>query len=120
MTAADPRCNDCDDHEIPRVEGRRLQVTITPVATPRCPTDRPRGKDATVGADRRGVAAGQTLPIRPLQGPGPWEWTIAPYVPGGITDGLEVAGPPPGPHVAAEVGTLAAQALTGEVTLRRR
>lgn len=54
------------------------------------------------------------------RGPEPWEWTIAPDVPGGTTDGLEVAGPPPCLDVAAEVGALAAEALTGTVTLRRR
>jgi hypothetical protein len=54
------------------------------------------------------------------KGQGPWEWTIAPYVPGGTIDGLEVAGPPPCPDVAAEVGALAAEALTGKATLRRR
>jgi hypothetical protein len=51
---------------------------------------------------------------------GPWQWEMAPDVPGGTVDGREVVGPPPSPDVATEVGKLAAGTLTGAVSPRRR
>lgn len=53
------------------------------------------------------------------RGLGPWEWDVAPMVPGGAIDGREVAGLPPSPEVAAEVGDFAAAVLIGVQRLGR-
>lgn len=64
------------------------------------------------------AAASSGAPIVGSYQPGPWTWHLDHRVPGSFfIGGMRVVAPPPSPDVAAEIGVLVADVLTGTVSM---